>query len=275
MVYRFLWFSEGGLFRTKVELSNDMFIVADNSAIGGECNKYLHPYLGVLEKLCSRPGLLPLGRPPPWVLAHRWRCPGVVWTVRTQGSDGPCPAQTVLPFIAGLSTIPAESCTIVVLFSVFVVVCFSSMAFVLHFFCGGGYCGCVSLNIFSASFSWFSFALRCCNFRFCDRVNPDGHHRGMEYFGLTVLLIVVSSFLLVSADSPKIIGPSLFSCMTTSDVPILMTSPFVVLLEVVDICPLSDWSAFAAEWSDNLAGPVPDDWIEWCSIGLVLEVTPC
>jgi hypothetical protein len=27
------------------------------------------------------------------------------------------------------------------------------MAFGLHFFCGGGYYGCVSLNIFSASFS--------------------------------------------------------------------------------------------------------------------------
>jgi hypothetical protein len=54
----------------------------------------------------------------------------------------------------------------------------------------------------------------------------------MEYFGLVVLLTVVSSFLLVLADSPKIIGPSLFSCTTTFDVPILMTSPFVVLLEV-------------------------------------------
>jgi hypothetical protein len=76
----------------------------------------------------------------------------------------------------------------------------------------------------------------------------------MEYFGLTVLLTVVSSFLFVLVDSPKIIGPSLFSCMTTSVVPILMTSPFVVLLEVVAICPLSDWSAFADEWSDILLG---------------------
>jgi hypothetical protein len=31
------------------------------------------------------------------------------------------------------------------------------------------------------------------------------------------------------ADSPKIIGPLLSSCMTTSIVPILMTSFFVVL----------------------------------------------
>jgi hypothetical protein len=116
-----------------------------------------------------------------------------------------------LAFIAGLSAIPVESCIIVVLFSIFVTVCFSSMAFGLHLFCGGGYYGCVSLNIFSASFSWFSFALRRCNFRFCDRVNPDGHHRGMEYFGSTILLTVVSSsFLLVLVNSPKIIGPSYF-----------------------------------------------------------------
>jgi hypothetical protein len=118
-----------------------------------------------------------------------------------------------------------------------VVVCFSSTAFGLHLFCGGGYYGCVSLNIFSASFSWFSFSLRHCNFCFCDRVNPDGHHRGMEYFGLAVLLTALSSLLLVLADTPKIIDPLLFSCTMTSVVPILMTSPFVILLEVVAICP--------------------------------------
>jgi hypothetical protein len=38
--------------------------------------------------------------------------------------------------------------------------------------------------------------------------------------------------------------------------------------------PLPDWSAFMAEWSGNLVGPVLDDWIEWCPIGLVLEVPP-
>jgi membrane protease YdiL (CAAX protease family) len=48
----------------------------------------------------------------------------------------------------------------------FVAICFSSTAFGLDFFCGGGYCGCVSLNIFFAPFSWLSFALRRCNFRF-------------------------------------------------------------------------------------------------------------
>jgi hypothetical protein len=107
-----------------------------------------------------------------------------------------------------------------------VVICLSSTAFGLHFFCGGGYFGCVSLNIFSASFFWFSFALRRCNFRFWDRVNHDGHHRGMEYLGSTILMAAVSSFLFVLADSPKIIGPSLLSCMTTVIIPILIMSFF-------------------------------------------------
>jgi hypothetical protein len=62
----------------------------------------------------------------------------------------------------------------------------------------------------------------------------------MEYFGSTVLLTVVPSFLFVLADSPKIIGPSLFCCTTTSVVPILMMSPFIVLLEAVVVCPLPD-----------------------------------
>jgi hypothetical protein len=62
----------------------------------------------------------------------------------------------------------------------------------------------------------------------------------MEYFGSAILLTVVPSFLFVLADSPKIIGPSLFCCTTTSVVPILMMSPFFVLLEVVAVCPLPD-----------------------------------
>jgi hypothetical protein len=97
----------------------------------------------------------------------------------------------------------------------------------------------------------------------------------MEYFGSAVLMSVVSSLLLVLANSPKIIGPSLSFCTTTSVVLILIMSFLVILLVVVDICPLSDWLAFAAEWSDNLAGLVPGDRIEWCSIGLVLEVPTC
>jgi hypothetical protein len=94
----------------------------------------------------------------------------------------------------------------------------------------------------------------------------------MEYFGSVVLLAVISSFSPILADLPKIIGPSLFPCMTASVVPILMMSPFVVLLVAIGIRPLADWSAFAAEWSGNLAGPVPGDRIEWRSIGLVLDV---
>jgi hypothetical protein len=135
-----------------------------------------------------------------------------------------------------LSAIPVGCCTSVVLFSIFVVDGFSSTAFGLHFFCGGGYCGCVSLNIFSASFSWFSFALRQCNFRFWDRVSPAGHHRGMEYFGSVILKAAISSVLFVLADSLKIIGPSLSFCMTTSAVPILMMSflSFFQLLQAHD-----------------------------------------
>jgi hypothetical protein len=154
----------------------------------------------------------------------------------TSGVGRSAPCMDGPAFIAELSAIPTKNCIVVVLFSVFVVVWFSSMAFGLHLFCDGGYCGCVSFNIFSASFSRFSFALRCCNFCFCDHVNPDGHHRGMEYFGSAVLLTAVSSFLFVLADSPKILGPLLFCCTTTSVIPILMTSSFIVLLGAVTIC---------------------------------------
>jgi hypothetical protein len=62
----------------------------------------------------------------------------------------------------------------------------------------------------------------------------------MECFGSVVLMVVVSSFLVVLADSPKIIGPLLSSCMTTSAVPTLMMSFFVVLSVVAGICPLPD-----------------------------------
>jgi hypothetical protein len=59
----------------------------------------------------------------------------------------------------------------------------------------------------------------------------------MEYFGSAVLMAIVSPYLLVLADLPKIIGPSLFHCITTSVVPILMMSLFVVLLVAIGICP--------------------------------------
>jgi hypothetical protein len=46
MIYQFLWFSEGGLFRTKVKLRNDRFIVADNITIGEKCNNiYVHTWV--------------------------------------------------------------------------------------------------------------------------------------------------------------------------------------------------------------------------------------
>jgi hypothetical protein len=84
----------------------------------------------------------------------------------------------------------------------------------------------------------------------------------MEYFGSVVLMAVLSPSLLILADLPKFIGPSLFLCIMTSPVPILMMSLFVVLLVAIGICPLPGWSAFAAEWSGNLAGLVPGDRIE-------------
>jgi hypothetical protein len=88
-------------------------------------------------------------------------------------------------------------------------------------------------------------------------------------------MAVVSPYLLVLADLRKIVGSSLFPFITTIVVPILMMSLFVVLLVVVGICSLPDWSAFAAEWSGNLAGLVPGDRIEWRSIDLLLEVPTC
>jgi hypothetical protein len=69
----------------------------------------------------------------------------------------------------------------------------------------------------------------------------------MEYFGSAILKAVVSSVLFVLADSPKIIGPSLSFYMTTSVVPILMMSFFVVLSVAAGICPLPNWSVFEAE----------------------------
>jgi hypothetical protein len=59
----------------------------------------------------------------------------------------------------------------------------------------------------------------------------------MEYFVLAILMAVVSFVLFVLADSPKTIGPSLYFCMTTSAVPILMMPFFVVLSVVACICP--------------------------------------
>jgi ABC-type dipeptide/oligopeptide/nickel transport system permease subunit len=69
----------------------------------------------------------------------------------------------------------------------------------------------------------------------------------MEYFGSAILKAVVSSVLFVLADSPKIIGPSLSFCMTTSVVSILMMSflSFFQLLQAY--APLPDWSAFEVE----------------------------
>jgi hypothetical protein len=59
----------------------------------------------------------------------------------------------------------------------------------------------------------------------------------------------------------------------TSVVPILMTSPFFVLLEVVAVCPPAGLVSLWGRVVRNLAGPVLVDQIEGLSIGLVLEVS--
>jgi hypothetical protein len=69
----------------------------------------------------------------------------------------------------------------------------------------------------------------------------------MEYFGSAVLMVSVSSFLVVLAYSPKIIGPSLSFCITTSVVPILIMS-FLSFFQLPQAyAPLPDWSALEAE----------------------------
>jgi hypothetical protein len=107
---------------------------------------------------------------------------------------------------------------------------------------------CIIEYLFCLVFPVFSRS-QVLKFAFLDRIRSDI---------LMVALMSISSFVL--ADLTKIIGPSLLPCATTSVVPILMTSPLVVLLalvaKIVDIfslCPLSDWSAFVAGHSDNIA----------------------
>jgi hypothetical protein len=100
----------------------------------------------------------------------------------------------------------------------------------------------------------------------------------MEYFGSTVLLVAPVSAPVpfpssVLVDLPKIIDPSLFPCMTTSIVTILMISPFVVHLVFVNTFspgPLLDWSTFVAEYSGILARPMLGGQIEANSIDLAL-----
>jgi hypothetical protein len=160
----------------------------------------------------------------------------VVQTVRTKGSDGPRLVQMVRPFQPGCLPYLQGAAQLLFYFLFFVSVFFSSTTFGLYFFCGGGYCGCVSLNIFSASFSWFSFALRRCNFRFWDRVNPEGHHRSMEYLGSAFLMADVSSFLFVLADSPKIIALHYFPIVGPCSQMLYIKNKTTRLLIIRDLC---------------------------------------
>jgi hypothetical protein len=149
-----------------------------------------------------------------------------------------------------------------------------------YIFCGGGYCGCVSLIFFHL----FSLALICSQtlqfvlLRMCLARAPLGH--GVLWVGCFTSCSYV--FFSVLADSPKTIDPLLFPCVMTSDVPILITSLFVVLLALVasivdtsSLCPLPDWSTFTTEYSSNLAGVVHANQIEGDLIGLALVGLTC
>jgi hypothetical protein len=79
--------------------------------------------------------------------------------------DGPA-------LIAELSAVPTVSCESAILSSV--VVWFISTAFGLHLFYGGGYCGYLALNIFSASFSGSPLLLGAAIFGFAIVSIPMG-----------------------------------------------------------------------------------------------------
>jgi hypothetical protein len=97
----------------------------------------------------------------------------------------------------------------------------------------------------------------------------------MQYSRSTILVTITSSFyLLILVDLPKVIDPSLLPLIMTSVVLILMMSLGVVLfpalklvvnLQMWEFSPYAhmlDWSAFGAEYSDSLAGTVPNDKIK-------------
>jgi hypothetical protein len=63
MVDQFFWLSEGDLFTTKIELSNDTFIITENSTIDQEIITFTS-LLACSRWLRSRPSPLPAGRPP-------------------------------------------------------------------------------------------------------------------------------------------------------------------------------------------------------------------
>lgn len=113
----------------------------------------------------------------------------------------------------------------------------------------------------------------------------------MEYLGLDILLLAIAilSFSpFVLADSLKIIVISLLLFIIASYVPILITSPVVLLIcfelvvdstvtyvGVFSLCHLPDWSTSVAEDFDSLARNVSDDRIEEHSIGPILVVLAC
>jgi hypothetical protein len=119
----------------------------------------------------------------------------------TPGSNSPASG-------AELSVIPTGTCTSDFLFSIFS----SCLSYFDSLWCPPLLWWrvlqmCV-IKYFSASLSLLSFALKRSDLRFCEHVSPDQHHRGMEYFGSTVLLVAPVSAPLyfpssILVDLPK------------------------------------------------------------------------
>ena len=136
MIYRFLWFSKGGFFRTKLKLattgSSSPIIVqsAENvitfTSMPGRSGEASYSTRSSPSRLSSS---IDVGMP----LEASWcGADGSDSGGGRSAPDADCPA-----LLARLSAIPAGCCTSAVLFSIFVADCFSSTAFGLHLFCGG------------------------------------------------------------------------------------------------------------------------------------------
>jgi hypothetical protein len=107
----------------------------------------------------------------------------------------------------------------------------------LHLFCGDGYCGCVSLNIYLPLFPCFPLLLGATTCTFETMLVLMGTIGEVLRAGCFVGCSGVFSLIFLGRFT-KSIRSSLFPCMATSVVPILMMSPFVVLLVHVDISSL-------------------------------------
>jgi hypothetical protein len=108
-----------------------------------------------------------------------------------------------------------------------------------------GYCGCISLNIFLLLFPCSHLLSSVAIYAFETVSASMDTIEAWSILGrLFCWMFLCLLPCLYWSIYQKNIGPSLFSCMMTSVVPILMMSHFVVLLADVDmssLCPRSDW----------------------------------